>query len=550
MKRLLLLLPALLAAALMLHAAPVQAEDPNWRDTMKSFKGDFKTKNPLKIRRKAVKSLAKSQDGRAVKELLKVVKTQERHARKLRAEWVREEEAWQEKTDRLQKQVDRKREQAKGDTITVTDEEDEWLGLSERYRNKVPKMITEKNRIQGLYKQVLDEEDTVPYIFKSVARVVNSLEGDEKVKAGEAAARAASSAKTDHKPFAITMLAYMKSEAATDALVDFAKETSTEVVILALEAIGRQNQEKGIAVLTEKLEDPRWQIRAAAIKGLSYYKDARVVDALIARAKNEEGVLRRKYYAALARIVQEKVPGTVEAWESWWRENKEDQIKRWEKLPKGEPVEGEPPDIPIDTALGSTSFYGIRTDSKHIIFIVDISGSMGEGGGKNEQGEFRIDVARKELKNAIQSLSAEDEDDRGAASFNIVIYESTVAVYKPGKMVKATKSAKEKAFKWIDENVQPKGYTNIYDAVEQAFNIISDSSDSKNLKKGADTIFLMTDGVANRGKFIDYELMLSEIKKMNATRKITLHTIGVGAGHNRPFLSALAAQNDGQYLSR
>ena len=43
-----------------------------------------------------------------------------------------------------------------------------------------------------------------------------------------------------------------------------------------------------------------------------------------------------------------------------------------------------------------------------------------EGGGKNEQGEPRIDVARKELKKAIQSLSATDEDERGEASFNIV----------------------------------------------------------------------------------------------------------------------------------
>ena len=41
-----------------------------------------------------------------------------------------------------------------------------------------------------------------------------------------------------------------------------------------------------------------------------------------------------------------------------------------------------------------------------------------------------------------------------------------------------------------------RGYTNIFDAIEQAFNIISDTKESKNLDKGADTIFLMTDGAA------------------------------------------------------
>ena len=343
----------------------------------------------------------------------------------------------------------------------------------------------------------------------------------------------------------------MVGDDATDALIDFSNDTSPAIAILALEGMGRQNSEKGLSTLVQRLEDPRWQLRAAAIKGLSYYKDPRAMDALIVAAKKEEGVVQRKYFAAMARIVQENVPGTVEAWDSFWTENREDFIKRWAKWPKGQPVEGEPPDIPIDTSLGSTSFYGIQTNSKHIIFVVDISGSMSEeGGGKNEQGESRIDVARKELKNAIQSLSASDEDERGEASFNIVLYQSEVIVYKEGKMVDATKAAKEKAFKWIDENVQPTGYTNIFDAVEQAFNIISDKKESKNLAKGADTIFLMTDGQANRGKFFDDELMLSEIKEMNKTRKITLHTIGVGAGHNRPFLSRLAAQNDGQYLSR
>ena len=548
MKRLVMLLPALFACALLLQVAPANAENPNWKEVLKSFKKDFKTKNPLKVRRKALKEVARAGDARGAKELLKVVKLQEKHAKKLRKEWEKEEEAWKEKTDRLQAQVDRKFEQAGGGSISVTKEEDEWLGLTEAHQRN-PKMLVEKNRIQGLYKQVLAEEDLVPYVFKSVARLVNRLAGDALETAAGTAAAAAKRAKADHKPHVILMLAYMKGDAATAALEDFAKDTSPKVAILALEAIGRQNQERGLGVLVKKLQDPRWQIRAAAIKGLSYFKDVRAVDALIARAKTEEGVLKRKYYAALARIVQEQVPGTVEAWESFWRENKEDMAKRWKKLPKGEPVEGDPPDIPIDTSLGSTSFYGIRTNSKHIIFIVDVSGSMGENGGKNEQGEMRIDVARKELKKAIQSLNAKDEDERGGASFNIVTFHSTVQVYKPGKMVTATKSAKEKAYKWIDENVQPQGYTNIFDAVEQAFNIIS-SKESKNMKKGADTIFLMTDGQANRGKFFDEELMLSEIKKMNQTRKLTIHTIGVGSGHTRPFLNRLAAQNDGQYLSR
>lgn len=554
MNRFLFPLVALALLALVLPATPAGAENPDYRDKVKEFKSAFKTKNPLKTRRGAVKALSKSQDGRAVKDLLKVVKTQAKQAKKLRKEWVMEEEAWQEKTLRLEKQVAKKFETASGGRISVTDEEDDWLGLTDKWKQPGagrPKSITEKNRIEGLYKRVLEEEGLVAYIFKSVATLINSLEGEEQDKALKDAASAAKRAKDTQVGHFIHLLAYVVGEPATDALIAFSKDTSPAIAIPALEAMGRQNSEKGLDVLVQRLEDPRWQLRAAAIKGLSYFKDPRAMDALIAAAKKEEGVVQRKYFAALARIVQENVPGTVEAWDSFWTENREDYIKRWAKWPKGQPVEGDPPDIPIDTSLGSTSFYGIRTNSKHIIFVVDISGSMGsEMAGKNEADEAPIDVARKELKGAIKSLSATDEDERGAASFNIVIYSKTFTVYKPGKMIKATMSAKEKAFDWIDENIKASGATNIYDSVEAAFNIISDRKESKSFKKGADTIFLMTDGRPNRGKFTQTDLILIEIKRLNKARKLTIHTVGVGPGADPVFLSRLAAQNDGQYLAR
>ena len=548
MKRL-SLLPALLAVFLLLPLGPVRAENDNWSDLLKAFKSSFKTKMPLKKRRAAVKKLAKSKDGRATKELLKVIKAQEKHAGKLRKEWGREEEAWNEKTNKLEESRTKKiqRAQERGeDSITLSEEEAEWFGSTTREG----KMMPEKNRIQGLYRQVLDEEGFSPYIFKQVACLLNDLEGPERTKALTDVASAAKRAKDDHKAYFIHMLAYVRGEEATDILADFLRETSPKVVVLALEAIGRQNQKKGIKLLTDRLADQRWQIRSAALKGLSYYKRPDVMDILLAAAEKEEGVLRRKYFAAMARIVQEQVPGTIEAWKSFWKENREDYIERWKRLPQGEPVEGDPPDMPIDTSLGSTSFYGIRTNSKHIIFIVDISGSMGEQGGTNEAGDMRIDVARKELTGAIKSITASDEDERGAATFNIVLFSTAVEVYKDGKMVKATKPAKEKAYKWIEEKVQATDQTNIYDAIEQAFNIISDKKEGKNLDKGADTIFLITDGGPTRGKFIDTELILIEVKRMNQVRKITLHTIGVGEGHNAPFLRRLAAQNDGQYLAR
>jgi Mg-chelatase subunit ChlD len=117
-------------------------------------------------------------------------------------------------------------------------------------------------------------------------------------------------------------------------------------------------------------------------------------------------------------------------------------------------------------------------------------------------------------------------------------------------MVEASKKKKDDAFEWIEKKVVADGNTNIYDALEQAFNIISATKEDRNLRKGADTIFLMTDGLPNRGKFMDQDLIISESKKLNATRKITIHTIGVGEGHDSTFLRNLAAANGGQYIGR
>ncbi len=559
MKRIILLALPFLALGLLLPASSRAAND-NWTDIKREFRSKFKTKNALDDRKQAVELMSKSHDVRGVKELLKVVDDQQKHAERLRKEWQMEEDAWEEKTKKLTEIIERRREQAHGGSIKVSDEEDDWLGLTEKYNGpnaKLPKMHTEKMRIMGLYNATLAEEDFVTTIFQSVARLVNSLEGDELSDGADDAANAARRARGDDQIPYIRMLAYIKGEKVTDTLTTYAKDTDPTVAIAALEALGRQNTEPGMLYLIERLDDPRWQVRSAVLKGLAYFHDPRVMDALLAGAQKEEGVLKRKYFTAMARIVNEQVPGTYEAWKSYWDANKDDLIAQWKQIyPLGEPVVGELPDVPIDTNLGSMSFYGIQSTSKHVIFVVDVSGSMSAEQGQHETtGDAPIDIARKELKRAIQTLSSSGEDERGEASFNIVIYSDYPKAYADGKMVDATQKNKDKAFEWIDENVKAEGMTNIYDSIEMAFNIISGSSDKKNMKKGADTIYIMTDGAPNRGKFYDLkdprqEILLREVRRLNETRKITIHAIAIGPGANTIFLNMLAAQNDGQFKAR
>ena len=543
-----------------------RAENPDWANIAKSFADQFKVKSDVSVKQKrsAVNAVAKSKDARGVDLLLGAVDEQARFGAKLKKEWETGEKEFAAKTKKLDDQVKEKVRKAKErgedpNTVTLDAEEAAWLGSSAG----PGRMVEAKKQLERKFSIAMEEEGLADGMLRAVSRILNTLEGDELVKATARATSAATASKGERRLAFTKALGYAKGDGITTYLEAQTKDPSIDVIQIALEAIGRQNTERGPTILIAKLDDARWQVRASATTGLSFTRNAKVVckvvDALLERAKKEDGVLQRTLFVAMARIVQEAVPGTIEAWESWWKANREEFQKKIDaREDNGLPIEDDPQDMLVQTEQGSSSFYGITTTSKHIIYVVDISGSMlanskdptKEVTEDDPEARARIDIAREELKKALNGLTSKEGDERGEASFNIVVFSSGVEVFKPKQMVDATKALKEQAFKWIDEKVVAEGMTNIYDAVEQAFNIISATSDEKNLKKGADTIFLMTDGYPNRGKFFDEELIIADVKRMNATRKITLHTIGVGEGHSEDFLKKLAAANGGQYIGR
>ena len=406
-----------LAALLALGSAPfledARAEkNPDWSSIKKEFKDLFKTKNALSKRRKGVSKVAKSKDPRGVAELLKALKKQEKHALKMREEYETQEAEWAEKTERLERSVEKRRQKAmekakeKGtdpEPISIGGEELEWLGAN----NQPGKMQAEKARLQKLYRSVLGEEDFSIYILRGIAKILNALDGEEYTKAAKPVAKAAEKAPSRYKSAYTRMLGYIKGDPITDALQKLAGDSKIEIQMLALESLGRQNSERGKEILYGYLSAEAWQVRAAAIQGLAFYRNAEVVDRLLAQARNEEGHLRRRCFGAMSVIVGEKVKGTIESWESWWKSNRAEWEERWAREPQsGLPVQDDPPVIAVDSEVsgGGTSFYGIQTDSKHIIFVVDVSGSMRRMDDQHEEEPAKIDVARRELKNAIKTL--------------------------------------------------------------------------------------------------------------------------------------------------
>lgn len=540
--------PTLAWVLLLLGAVTVAADQaPSFNDARKAFEDGFvlggsdpAARERLRAgKRDAVVALRECGDARAVALLLDGHKRQGRFVDGLSQDWARRREAHLKLAPAMEKALQARSAHAKDGQILVSPSEKAWLD--------------EKTALEQLRTDIGEEEEIGEFIRKAVGRVLGGLEGAAHEQSLREILKAVGKGQTPEERDFIRLLGYVPGEAVTQSLLELAKDMQPLVAMSALEALGRQNSPRGVDLLLERLQDPRWQVRAAALEGLAFHRQARIVETLLTLGCKEDGVLKRHYLTALARIAgsgMEALPPTLEAWSAWWAQNQQGVIEQWAKAERTGPVQDELAPIALGrSGDGATSFYGIRTESKHIVFVVDVSGSMGEHGGVDEHGKMRIDIVKAELINAIRGLSADDEDERGPSSFNIVTYAADVGVFRDGKMVPATKSNKEKAFEWI-QGLTANGATNIFDAVEKAFSIVDTRRLAKQLSQGADTIFLMTDGEPNRGKIVEPDLIRAEVQKMNRDRKITLHAIGVGKDHNKAFLERLASENQGEYLAR
>ncbi len=497
-----------------------------------------KVERQMKKRSRVLAILGTSADGRAVKELLGAHKKQLRYLKEKRKEWEERDEDIRKRLPQMTAALELAQKSAAPDgTYRVS------VGVKKFFEK-------EKPAVEQLYYMLTLEGRVSELIRKNMAQVMNAIQDKERDKALKAVVKAAGKGADAEQREFIRVLGYMKGDDVTEVLVKFANDVQPLVITAALEALGRQNSPGAMEVLKARLKDPRWQIRAAAVEGLGFYRDAKAVELLLDHLEKADGVVQRHYFAALARLFG-KSPGTnVTDFRKHWNEKKAEIEKAWAESPTDGPVKVPPPPVMVKGKSDGYGFYGIKTESKHIIFVVDVSGSMGpEHGGVNKEGLSRLQVLKKQLKQAINQLTATESDERGVASFNIVTYHADVVVYKPGKMVPATKKNKEKAIEWIEE-LKADGATNIYDALEQAFLIIDTRKAKKQYEKGADTIFLMTDGQPNRGKIVDTELIRQEVRKLNRDRKFTIHTIGVGKDHEVEFLKGLAAENAGEYLAK
>ena len=341
-----------------------------------------------------------------------------------------------------------------------------------------------------------------------------------------------------------------------------------KAAIVAMRAI---NQKKALKNLIVALNDENSIIRHQAIIGLGQIGEKECIMPLIDQMEKESGRLLNDIITILANLTDKGFKNDAAQWRAWWNANKNkfELLKVDDVLKKAAREEGS-----HDT---TDKFYGLEIDTNHPIFIIDQSGSMqaaadmnialkqAQEWAKQNPGQpipplpppagrlSKWQVLQRELEKVINGLDTKEAD------FNIVWYSTDVEVYNKDGMVKASTKEKDKATKEIKSR-QANGFTNIYDALEKAFQIASgkkEKGESEWTGKGeaqklADTFFFMTDGSPDDGDHNsvspkeDLNNILKKVKEWNKGLNIKIHTIGVGNCAEQ-FLAQLAAQNNGTF---
>jgi len=209
------------------------------------------------------------------------------------------------------------------------------------------------------------------------------------------------------------------------------------------------------------------------------------------------------------------------------------------------------------TFMSSNDYYGISTSGKNIVFAIDIPGSMeglnegdvsdklraeamNKAGSKvgsfigGRMGSFvsssikknttKLASPKRELGPAARGLSADSR-------FTIITF-SDKAEFWENNLQNYTGSSKTRASASL-ERLSTTGGTAALKGLKAAFPV-----------RVVDTIFFLPDGFPSDASS---SRILREVSRLNRSKKITIHSIGLGDNKNDNFLKSLTDENSGNY---
>lgn len=324
----------------------------------------------------------------------------------------------------------------------------------------------------------------------------------------------------------LAALGELRDEGAVPAIGVFLSSADPRVREVAARSLGVLGSDRALPNLVRALEDaaPRVVESAAGALGLLAPRGVAVsVPAIVERwlaVRGKDGRVEEAFERALARITGVDVGDDPELWKSWWAANKDRSAAELKNR--------EAP-----TTVAGARYYGFGVRSDHVVFVVDVSRSMGWNG--------RLDAARRELVQVLGHLPARTR-------FTIIPFADAAWPWSD-KLVPALPDAIKRAVRFV-ERLEPVSGTNSFEALRAA---LADEE--------VDSVYFLSDGHPSVGAIVDPDEILTQIHELNRWRRVRIHTIAMLMGDPpaafaaledataaERFMRRLADENDGRYV--
>jgi HEAT repeat protein len=351
------------------------------------------------------------------------------------------------------------------------------------------------------------------------------------------------------------------------------RAAAVETVII----LGKGREAEAGPALVAALSDASLSVSVTACRGLRSVRSADAIEPLIViLERGEAGKLLEEIWPTLVAITDEPFSGDVTIWRGWWdrvaasggyKLLSDEEIAKRRAARQQANAQYHPPKT-------ETTFMGVETASRNIVFVIDVSGSMEElvvnRDSFRERGftDFqKLAVVKEELKRSVETLGDN-------VRFNIHSFATQVHPWKD-RLVPANALNKKSAIAWIAE-LKPiggeqaaarassglrnssgleDGRTNAFAGLLAGLGVDQDpkkrgpitAAATDDLEAEGDTMFFLTDGRPTVGEIVDTEDILVQVREMNRFRKVTIHTIAIG-DFTSSFLKQLAEQNGGVFV--
>ena len=326
--------------------------------------------------------------------------------------------------------------------------------------------------------------------------------------------------------------------------------------------------------LVAALRDANVSVATAACVGLRTIRTKEALEPLIELLESGEGRVVEEVWPTLLEITDLQFSDDPSIWRTWW-----DQAKERYEIPSDADIAKRRAARAETAALyhpqkAEADFMGVKTSSRQIVFVIDVSGSMEEEvidrDAFRERG-FRnftkLEIVKEELSRSIEQLGDN-------VVFNIYSFATEVEPWRK-KPVPANALNKRSAMAWVkklkpiggalasqrssaglrDSSGLEKGRTNTYAALLAGLGVSADPKKrgpmtelaTEDPEKAADTMFFLSDGKPTVGEIVDTEDIKRAIAEINRFRKVVIHTIAIGDVPSH-FIKDLAEQNGGVFV--